>query len=280
MANNAINFKDPLWMTNLLDMALGMEKDKFKACPVPRDVVPDAEVAQGWGYVVAGYFLVEQAFKALLHVQGKPVALKHSLTIPFDGMEPEDRDMLREYYADYKNAVGWSRFPFDTLDEFLANLDGDPNDRESDYLGSFDWRYFPIEEKRGADMPTVSVEFLHEMAYGCIRMVEHASGGNSEPLAWTYSHRLRRKRMDKYRGWLMERMNSGGWEGLPDRWEIYWGPDYKHRYDLRLFKGEGARNFFSEMPEDITLPVEDKREELESLGVDPPHSTARRQECR
>ena len=270
MANNTINFKDPVSMTTWLGMALRMEKDKFKACPVQRDLIPDAEVAQGWGYVVAAYCLVEQAFKALLHIQGKPVALKHSLMAPFDGMDPEDQDMLREYYADYKNAGGWSQFPFDTLDEFLANLDGDQNDRETDYIGSLDWRYFPIEERRGADMPTVSIEFLHEIANGCIRMAEHASGGNSNPSVCTYSHRLRWKRTDKYRGWLMERMNSVGWDGLPDRWEIYWGPDYKNRYDLRLFQGEGARNFFSEMPEDIALPIEDKREELKAIGVVPP----------
>ena len=42
-----------------------------------------------------------------------------------------------------------------------VNLAGDPN-KKGDYIGSFDWRYFLIEEKRSAKMPTVSVEFLHE----------------------------------------------------------------------------------------------------------------------
>ena len=30
-------------------------------------------------------------------------------------------------------------------------------------------------------MPMVSVEFLHEIAYGCTRMVECAHNGNFEP---------------------------------------------------------------------------------------------------
>ena len=58
-------------MTAWLDMALDMEKDKLESCPVKRDLMPGAEVAQGWGFVVAGYFLVEQSFKALLHVREK-----------------------------------------------------------------------------------------------------------------------------------------------------------------------------------------------------------------
>ena len=66
------------------------------------------------------------------------------------------------------------KFPFGTLDEFLVNLDGDPNKKGDDHIGSFDWRYFLIEEKQSAKMPMVSVEFLHEIAYGCTRMVEYA----------------------------------------------------------------------------------------------------------
>ena len=43
-----------------------------------------------------------------------------------------------------------ARFPFATLDEFLTNLDGDPNPKGDDYLGSFDWRYlFPAVEVVG-----------------------------------------------------------------------------------------------------------------------------------
>ena len=54
-------------------------------------------------------------------------------------------------------------------------------------------------------------------------------------------------------------MNSDGWDELPDRLEILWGPDYKGRHDLLLFKGKGAKDCFSEIPKDFSLPTIDKR---------------------
>ena len=70
-ANQTIDFKDPLWIITWLDTALKKEKEKYKKCPVMPDLIPGHVAAQGWGYVVAGYFLVEESFKALLHVGGK-----------------------------------------------------------------------------------------------------------------------------------------------------------------------------------------------------------------
>ena len=269
MARNAINFKDPLWMTAWLDTALDMEKEKYKSCPVKPDLVPGHEVAQAWGFVVAGYFLVEESFKALLHLGGKDVPVKHSLTMLFGELDPKDQDLLREYYTDYRETGAWpQQFPFATLDEFLANLDGDPNMQGPDHMGSFDWRYFLIEEKRSAKMPTVSVEFLHEIGYGCIRMVEHAANGNFEPSAYTHSFRLRWKRDRKRTEWLTVRMNSGGWGDQPDRLETLWGPDYKGRYDLLLFKGISIKGYFAQIPKDFSLPVVDKRDEFESFDVE------------
>ena len=61
-ANQTINFKDLSWVVTWLDTALKKEKEKYKKCPVMPDLVPDHQVAQGWGYVVAGYFLVEESF--------------------------------------------------------------------------------------------------------------------------------------------------------------------------------------------------------------------------
>ena len=269
MAKAAINFKDPLWMTAWLDTALDMEKAKYKAWPVKPDLVPGHEVAQAWGFVVAGYFLVEESFKALLHLRGKTVPAKHSLGMLFVEFDPADRELLREYYSDYRETGGWPRtFPFETLDEFLANLDGDPNKRGTDHVGSFDWRYFLIEEGRSAKMPTVSVEFLHEIAYGCIRMVEYAANGNFEPSAYTHSFRLRWKRDRKRTDWLTVRMNSAGWGDEPDRLEKLWGPDYQGRYDLLLFRGNGIKGYFAEIPDEFSLPVIDKRAEFESFDVE------------
>ena len=269
MAKNATNYKDPMWMTAWLDTALDMEKAKYKACPVKRDLVPGHEVAQAWGFVVAGYFLVEESFKALLHVQGKAVPAKHSLGMLFAELDPADQQLLRVYYSDYRETGGWPRtFPIETLDEFLANLDGDPNQRGTDHVGSFDWRYFLIEEARSAKMPMVSVEFLHETAFGCIRMVEYAASGKFEPSAYTHSFRLRWERDRKRTDWLTVRMNSPGWGDEPDRVEKVWGPDYQGRYDLLAFTGNGIKGYFAELPEECSVPVVDKRAEFESFDVE------------
>ena len=67
--NKTITFKDPLWITVWLHTALKKEQEKYKQCPVMPDFAPGHEVAQAWGYVVAGYFLVEESFKALLYLR-------------------------------------------------------------------------------------------------------------------------------------------------------------------------------------------------------------------
>ena len=72
-ANQTINFKDPSLIATWLDTALSKEKEKYEKCPVMQDLVPDHQNAQGWGYALVGYFLLEQSFKALLYVRGKNV---------------------------------------------------------------------------------------------------------------------------------------------------------------------------------------------------------------
>ena len=234
------------------------------------DFAPGHEMAQAWGYVVVGYFLVELSFKALLHLRGKQVPTTHSLTMLFDLFKADDKETLSEFYTDYRETIGGrvGAFPFKTLDYFLANLDGDPNKQGDDHRGSFDWRYFLIEEKRSAKMPMVSIEFLHEIAYGCIRMVEHAQHGRFEPSQHTHSWRMRCKRNKKQRDWLMVRMNSEGWDELGDRLEILWGPDYRGRHDLLLIKGKAAEPYFAELPEGFSVPIVDKRQEIEFFDVD------------
>ena len=143
-----INFKDPSDIHLWLRFALEKEKEKYEKCPVKPDLMPDYEATQWWGYIVTDYFLMEQAFKGLLHVRGKEVHKRHSLHPHFESFQEEDNAAPREYYNNYRNSVGASKnlFPFSSLDDFLINLDGDKN------TGSLDWRYFPIEEKRSQKM--------------------------------------------------------------------------------------------------------------------------------
>lgn len=264
-----INFKEPSSITTWLNAALKKEKEKYKKCPIMRDLIPDYVAAEGWGYVIAGYFLAEESFKTLLYVRGENVPKSHSLSTLFNLFDQNDKTIMREYYDDYQATIGGYRgmFPFKSLDDFLANLDGD-KDRHGDHIGSFDWRYFLIEEKRSQKMPFVSVDYLHEIVFGCIQVIESANNGSFELSRYTHSWRMRRERERKYRDWLFVKMNSGGRNDLGDRLEILWGPDYRGRYDLYLFKGEKLGDYFSEIPDDFELPVVDKRKEIEAFDAE------------
>ena len=269
MPKQAINFKDPSWILVWLDTALKKEKEKYKKCPELPDIVPGYEAAQGWGYVVIGYFLVEEAFKALLHVREKGVPKEHALSILFGLLDQEDKLILCEYYDDYKaTAEGeLGRFPFVSIEDFLVNLDGGKNKRGS-YIGSFDWRYFLIEEMQSGKMPLVSVDYLHEVTYGLTRIVEWVVHEGSPPSQHTHSWRLRWKRKEKYRDWNNVRVKSGQWSELGDRIEKLWGPDYCGRYDLYVFHGGTGKHIFRKIPTDLDLPVLDKRSEIELFDVE------------
>lgn len=112
----------------------------------------------------------------------------HSLSVLSNQLEVADQEVFCEYYNDYKATIGGrvGTFPFNPLDEFLFNLDGEKN-THGDHIGSFDWRYYLIEEKCSKEMLTVSVDYLHEIVYGCIRIVEYASNRRFEPTRYTRS---------------------------------------------------------------------------------------------
>ena len=186
MSNRKINFKDKKSAVHLLKTALKMEKEKYATCPVKDDLIPDHTNAQAWGYVVAGYFLLEQSLKLLLHVRSGSPDKTHTLSAELFGKLPEDdKNVLREFYRDFRSTFeDATTFPFPELDEFLINLDGDTNGK-----GSFAWRYFLIEEAQGRTMPAMSIEFLHEVIYAALRIIEHGVFGNFEPSRYTYSRR-------------------------------------------------------------------------------------------
>ncbi len=193
MSDQQIRFKKLLFSITWLDTALDMEKKKYKKCPVLPDLVPDFVAAQGWGYVITGYFLVEQSLKLLLAVRQKQVPKTHSLSKLFDLLDDQDKLALREFYTDYRETVGGSlgNFPIDNLDEYLIKLDGDENS-QGFYMGSIDWRYYLIEENYSNSLPLVCVDYLHEICYGSIAIVRHAYSGNSPPSRYTLSWRLHR----------------------------------------------------------------------------------------
>lgn len=258
-----INLKDADLATVAgLETALRMEKEKYAKCPVKSNLVAACEIYQAWGYVICGYFLLEQSFKLLIHIHGSTPDPIHTLNELFRRLPEDDKGLLREYYDDFRSVLAFENnmtFPFSCFDDFLTNLDGMEN--KGKHFGSLDWRYYLIESPKS--MPTVSIEFLHEVIFGTLRIAVHAAGGNCEPPQHVYSLRKRRARMrGKFWDWMTVRKNSEGWEELGDRLEIIWGPDYKNRYDLSLFKGGGQKDYFCEKPEDFDLPIIDKRAEV------------------
>ena len=265
-----VAYKEPLYVWAWLDTALKKEWEKHAACPVTPDMVPGHEVAQAWGYVVAGYFLLEQGLKAVLYVRGREPAKTHVLSVLFSELPEEDRRVLGTYYDEFRHGFrGMRSFPLATLEDFLVNLDGARNGR-GQHVGSFDWRYFLTEEGSGGSMPLVSINVMHEMVYGCVQLmrsidkVDEKAGGNA------YSWRLRWRRSRVYDDWLMVRMNSPGWDEEPDRLEILWGPGYGDRHDYLVFQGGRIKSFFAPLPklDEIGIPVVDKRDEIASFDAE------------
>ena len=262
-----IAYKKPLYVRAWLDAALNKEWEKYAATPVTPDMVPGHELAQAWGYVVAGYFLIEQGLKGVLYVRGVEPPKTHALSVLFAELSPNDQDVLRAYYDDFHHTfTGMSSFPLATLDEFLVNLDGAQNSREH-YIGSFEWRYFLTEEGSGASMPRVSINVMHEVVYGCVQLVRSIDKRDGNAGGATYSWRLQWRRSTLQQDWLTVRMNLPDWGQEGDRLELLWGPGYGDRYDYLVFEGGRIRSFFAPLPnaEEAGLLVVDKRSELRSF---------------
>ena len=263
-----ITYKKPRDVEIWLDVALKKERQKYAATPVTPDMIADHEVAQAWGYVVAGYFLIEQGIKAVLYVRGSNPPKTHTLSTLFRELPAENQDVLRMYYDDFLHAFpGMNSFPLETLDKFLENLDGGQNGR-----GHFDWRYFPTEARGGVSMPRVSIDVMHEIVYGCVLLVRSIinqpnDAADDKVGNYTYSWRLQSGRSRRYNAWLTVRMNSPEWKQEGDRLEILWGPDYRGRYDYLVFKDGRRRCFFAPLPKEGEIKMRriDKRKELESF---------------
>ena len=59
------------------------------------------------------------------------------------------------------------------------------------------WRQLYLIENP-TSMPTVSIEFMHEVIFGTLRIAEYAANGNFEPSQYVYSLRKRSARKDKF----------------------------------------------------------------------------------
>ena len=264
---NEITYKKPQNARNWLEAALKKEWEKYGAIPVNPDLMPGHELAQAWGYVVAGYFLIEQSIKTILNDRNFKPPKTHTLSVLYAELPLHDQEALQAYYDDFRYTFpGMNSFPFSTLEKFLVNLDGGKNSR-GHFIGSFDWRYFPTQSENGSSMPLVSINAMHEIVYGCLQVARSIERADGKSRNATYSCRLRWQRLELQQDWLTVRMNAPNWGQDGDRLEILWGPTYKNRYDYLVFKGTKIRAFFAPLPseKEVALLVCDKRQELASF---------------
>ena len=259
-------YKSSTLMAHGLETALKQERKKYGSHPVLRDLMPDHMNAQGWCYVVAGYFLLEMSFKAILQARGGTPPSTHSLSTLFRRLVDHDQDVLREYYHDYQATIGGrvGDFPIRNLDDFLVNLDGSHNEREG-HVGSFEWRYCLIETSSRKKMPYVCVDYLHELVYGCVRIIVYTENGRFPPKLHAHSFRLRSDRQRAYDHWLETQMLSEEWQVADERWIVLWGPDYRGRFDLLHHVQNGYSGLFDEWPTGSEIPVYDVRPQVKRV---------------
>ena len=269
MTNNR-NYKNALDISICLESALKMECQKLRKSPVKPDLHPSYELAQAWGYVVAAYSLIEQGFKAILHFRELTPTKTHTLSALYCQLPENDKSVLNDFYNDFLHSFpGMAAFPKKTLEQFLVNLDGlEHNEQMAN--GSIDWRYFLTELASSHSLPLVSINIMHEIVYGCLRLIDSIEYRNRQPLNLTYSMRLRRQRQSRYRDWLTVRMNSPDWDQIGNRIEILWGPDHKNRYDFMVHKNSNIRIHFGPHPSTIndTFPIVDKRHEVKHFDME------------
>ena len=265
-----IIYKEPISVWWWLHTALNMEWRKYLAVKANPDLIlKDEWSVQIWGYVVIGYSLIEQCLKAILFMRNTCPPKTHGLVELFHKLKDDDQQVIREYYRDFRcHFFEMNSFPFSTLDNFLSNLDGS----QKNQTGSFNWRYFLIEEVNSAQLPEVSVNMMHEIAYGCVNLVHIiATCGKTEFASDNiYSRRLQMNRYLIMNDWIADRKKASGWGSEGNRIEIITGPREFDYFDYLVYTGEDIHHYFQPKPNKEEerfkmIKVIDKRKEMKLL---------------
>ena len=262
-------FQEPFDAASWLELALKVEREKWERRPVRDDLVAGYMSAQAWGYVVAGYSLAEQALKCLLNLDGRlpdTLRYKHALRPLSDRLRAADRKILNHNYDDYHLATkangvfAPASLPPSSVEDFLATLDG-PEDR-----GSIAWRYSLTELP--SDVPQLSDAYLEHLreVIGCvIGLVRHRDReGFPPPLSYSV-RRFHDRQYLVYQDWMDNARRADSTWMKRDRLEIWWGPDYKTRYDYCRFTAGSARLSFGVLPQETNPPPEDMRGEIREI---------------
>lgn len=257
-----IKLKDSSKTSKWLDAALEFERKKYASNPIQRDIVVEFNYAQAWGFIVAGYFLLELSLKALSHRCNCEIKRNHALYKLFKRLPDEQKSILRLHYTDFVNT--FPKLAQETpneIDQFFKSLDGDHS------RGSFDWRYYLIEEPSEDQLPFVDINLIHEVVYS-IYLVHRAIGNKSDkPEKRTYSFRLHDERASILSRWYEYRKHFPDWVGIGDRIEKLWGPDYDERYSYVVTKERTHHFCFGVISDDLAkkFPIHDMRMEFQSF---------------
>ena len=257
-----IKFKDSSDTSKWLEAALESEWRKYASNPIHRDFIAEFNYAQAWGSIVAGYFLLEQSLKALLHKCGYEIGKTHVLYCLFSLLPDKQKNILRLHYSDFvKSFPGLGKNTSNDIDGYLKNLDGNQSN------GSFSWRYFLIEEPPDNKLPFIEINLIHEIVYSICavhREYENADYKHDED---TYSARLAHHRRVVFLRWYEERKCSGDWTDLGDRIEVLWGPNYADRYSYVIINGDQISSCFGMISENLKnkFVVHDVRDKFQSF---------------
>ena len=218
---------------------------KYASNPIQYDI-EEYNCAQAWGSIVAGYFLLEQSLKALLHLCNCQIGRTHVLYSLFELLPDKQKNILRFHYSDFVKAFpGLGRNTLDEIDGFFQNLDGDQS------KGSFDWRYFLIEEQSSSKLPFIEMGLIYENVYSICRALEVYGNADDMHEEYTYSTYLACARRRVFLRWYEQREYSPDWAGTGDRIEIFWGPDYAARYSYVKINGDQLNSYFDILSEDL-----------------------------
>lgn len=260
-----INYKKSYEITIWLRAALQCEWSKLASNPIHHGPLIKLNHAEDWGYIVTGYFLLEQSLKALLHECKRKTEKTHDLYSHFEWLPNEHKVSLRAHYSDFvKTFPGLQQNIPDEIDEFLKNLDG-PCSR-----GSLDWRYYLIEERPVDQLPVIDINLIHEIAFAICMTHKEIVGGHREPEDISYSFRLSCDRMRIMSLWCEHRMRFPDWDKLGNRIEKLWGPDYADRYTFTIIEEDQFHPFFDKIPDELVneFPVHDMTGEFQSFQKD------------
>ena len=206
MSQKTIKHEGSALACTWLVAALEKEHQKYAICPANHSELVDECIAlDSWGFVLAGYNLLELSFKLQLHqlnLLHQRLQWTHSLTLLFNGLPSDKQEILAGYYDDFPSNGGRNNasFPFTSIEEFLNNQDGDR------LTGSLDWRYFLVEEEQSQEMPQVSIGSLQETIHASNRIVEHLCNRRRDSSNYTYCQRIRRRHKP---AWISLKVSTG-----------------------------------------------------------------------